>query len=133
MRGVLFCALLTMFSAPLAAQADRLDAVALELEGIVRDLEAAQAQTAALRQRLSELETLTAEHQSALVEQEGLLGQYRDSVETLQAHDRRSLDLARELGTKLERERSLTAWLIPVAATAVAVAVAEGVVLGLRR
>ena len=118
---------------PLAAQADRLDAVALELEGIVSDLEAAQTQTAALRQRLNELESLTAEHQSALVEQERLLGQYRDSVGALEAHDRQSLDLARDLGTKLERERALTAWLIPAAAAALAVAVAEGLVLGLRR
>ena len=118
---------------PLAAQADRLDAVALELEGIVSDLEAAQTQTTALRQRLTELESLTAEHQSALIEQERLLGQYRASVEALEAHDRQSLDLARDLGTKLERERALTAWLIPAAAAALVVAVAEGLVLGLRR
>jgi len=134
MRILVPLALLTILCAPpLAAQVDRLDAVALELEGIVHDLETTQNQTSGLRQRLTDLEALTADHQTALAEQDRLLGQYRVTVAALQAHDRESLNLAQNLRAQLERERNLTGWLWPVAGIALAAAVVEGLALGLRR
>ena len=133
MRVFLVFALLTVLGAsPLAAQVDRLDAVALELEAIVGDLESTQAQTTILRQRLNDLEALASDHLSTLAEQGRLLGQYQDSVAALQAHDRESLDLAQDLRAQLERERSLTAWLWPLAGAALAAAVVEGLALGWR-
>ena len=133
MRVFLVFALLTVLGAsPLAAQVDRLDAVALELEAIVGDLESTQAQTTILRQRLNDLEALASDHLSTLAEQDRLLGQYQDSVAALQAHDRESLDLAQDLRAQLERERSLTAWLWPLAGAALAAAVVEGLALGWR-
>jgi len=126
---------LLVAAAPLGAQsaADRLDTVAEDLEGIVLDLEASQAQTAELRARLSELETLSAEHRTALGAQDRLLAGYRASVDALEAHDRASLTVALELRQQLESERRLSGWLWPVAGAAIALAVLEGVALGWRR
>ena len=115
------------------APADRLDAVAGELEAIVDDLETAQAQTGDLRARLADLETLSAEHRSALADQDRLLAEYRASVSALDAHDRASLAWAQDLRGQLESERKLTGWLWPVAGVAVAVALVEGLALGWKR
>ncbi len=51
----------------------------------------------------------------------------------LEAHDRASVNLASNLTGQLQAERRLSAWLWPVAGAAVAVALVEGVVLGLNR
>jgi septal ring factor EnvC (AmiA/AmiB activator) len=118
----------------LAAQAaDKLDAVAGELESILTDLESAQAQTADLRGRLADLETLTAEHRATLADQDRRLAEYQASVQALEAHDKASLAVARDLQAQLETERLMGRWLWPVAAVAIAAAVVEGVVLGWRR
>ncbi len=111
---------LVVLGAALAVQADaqspadRLDAVAGELQGIVADLEASQAQATELRNRLTDLEALSADHQKALDEQARLLRDYQGAVAALEAHDRASLDLARDLRGQLETERKLNAWLWPV-------------------
>lgn len=111
---------------------DRLGAVADELDAIVDDLEASQAQAASLRGRLTVLEDLSAEHQAALADQDRLLVEYRASVAALEAHDRTSLDLAQDLKGQLASERVLTGWLVSVAGVAAAVAVVEGLILVLK-
>ena len=133
---VFFGFLLLVVFLPLATAqtpADRLDTVAGELEGIVADLEASQAQAAELRKRLAELEVLSVEHRAALEDQARLLADYQDSVAALEAHDRTSLAVAQDLRGQLETERRLNAWLWPVAGVAVAVAVVEALALGWQR
>ena len=135
MRPITFSLFLILSAHPLVAQtpADRLDAVADELEAIVVDLEASQALTAGLRVRLSDLESLSVEHQAALADQDRLLAEFRGSVAALEAHDRASLTVAQDLRGQLETERRLTGWLVPLAGAAVAVAVVEAAVLGWKR
>lgn len=109
-----------LLALPLSATSpvDQLDAVALELEAIVGELELSQAQTAELRSHLVSLQALSEEHQTALKNQADQLAEYQRTVSSLEEHDRVST--------------ALTGWLIPLTGVAVAVAVLEAFLLVLR-
>ena len=112
---------------------DRLDSVANELDSLVVDLETSQDQATELHTRLASLEALSAEHEAALRAQDRLLSDYRTSVAALEAHDRESLSIAGALRDQLRSQHALNGWLVPLAGVAVAVAVLEGLALGVRR
>ena len=120
---------------PLGAQsaAHQLEEVSQNLEAIVAELEASQAQVSDLRGRLESLEALSSRHQEDLRSQGRLLADYQVAVAALEAQDRASLALAEDLRGQLETERRTSFLPWTVAGVAVIVAVFEGVVLGVRR
>jgi len=106
--------------------ADSLDQAADELDAIATQLDDAQAQARSLKAKLAELDALAADHRQSLEHQAELQAQYDQTVAALEAHDRAALDLAADLKAQLATERRLTAWRVPLAATAVCAAAVEG-------
>ena len=92
--GLLSMLLAGLVALASAEPADQLDAVAIELEAIVTDLESGQAQTAELKSRLEGLQLLSEDHLSTLHDQEAQLKAYQATVHSLEDHDRASLGLA---------------------------------------
>ena len=134
-RVHLFLLVLLLSAHTLTAEttSDRLGSVAIELDGIVADLESTQAQTTELRARLTDLETKAAEHQAALIGQDTLLAEYRAMVSSLETHDHASLTLAQNLQGQLQTERTMTKWLWPLVGVSITVALVEGLLLGWKR
>ena len=100
MKGFFGCALLLtgFLGIPAYADpADRLDTAVDDLQAVVADLENAQTLATELRDRLTALEADAAGHLADLRAQEALLDQFKASVADLEAHDKASLTLARDL------------------------------------